>query len=146
MYHRSRRVRMCSKCSDAYTKRGQYWCPDCINAYQRTRRIDHYQKLSLLEKRKLIARTTANNAVKAGKLPRKPCRVCGDPAQMHHGDYRKPLAVEWLCREHHEQHHIAGNDPIPPELTPIRRNKRSRPVSGVTMHDLAVKYASDFLP
>lgn len=47
------------------------------------------------------ARFAANNAVKAGKLVKPPaCQTCGwvtPHLQMHHRDYSKPLAVEWLC-------------------------------------------------
>jgi len=26
-------------------------------------------------------------------------------AEAHHGDYTKPLEVQWLCKEHHWAHH-----------------------------------------
>lgn len=42
-------------------------------------------------------------AVKAGKLVRKPCHLCGEiKVEAHHFDYSKPLEVEWVCRHHHE--------------------------------------------
>ena len=32
---------------------------------------------------------------------RRPCEVCGAPAQMHHEDYWRALEVRWLCYRHH---------------------------------------------
>ena len=41
-----------------------------------------------------------------GKLPPKPCRVCGsEQSEMHHPDYNDPFTVEYLCRKHHAQLH-----------------------------------------
>lgn len=52
------------------------------------------------------ARQMARNAVKAGKLLKLPCEVCGDlKSQGHHEDYNKPLAVIWLCTQHHKEKH-----------------------------------------
>lgn len=46
------------------------------------------------------------NSVKAGKISRLPCEVCGDPkVDAHHADYSKPLEVRWLCRQHHTHLH-----------------------------------------
>jgi len=49
--------------------------------------------------------------LRRGKIPRRPCEVCGDPnAEMHHDDYSKPLDIRWLCREHHMDLHCStGN-------------------------------------
>lgn len=58
------------------------------------------------------ARDAVGNAIKAGKLKRGPCEVCGiEPKRVngrsvveaHHEDYSKPLAVRWLCHYHHRQ-------------------------------------------
>lgn len=41
-------------------------------------------------------------AVRAGKLVKKPCKVCGkERVEAHHNDYSKPLRVVWLCKKHH---------------------------------------------
>ncbi len=47
------------------------------------------------------------NAVRDGRLVRKPCEVCGttERVQAHHDDYSKPLEVRWLCFVHHRQAH-----------------------------------------
>jgi hypothetical protein len=50
-------------------------------------------------------RAYANVYQQRGKLIPKPCEECGAIAQKHHDDYRKPLKVRWLCREHHLAHH-----------------------------------------
>lgn len=52
------------------------------------------------------ARDTANNAVRDGKLKRRPCIICGKtPAHKHHPDYFDPLYVVWLCPAHHKAIH-----------------------------------------
>lgn len=55
---------------------------------------------------KYKAQTTLNNAVRAGRVTRQPCRICGDhKSHAHHEDYSKPLEVDWLCAKHHQRHH-----------------------------------------
>lgn len=42
-------------------------------------------------------------ALKAGKLKKKSCEVCGvKNVHAHHEDYSKPLEVRWLCPLHHK--------------------------------------------
>jgi hypothetical protein len=56
------------------------------------------------------ARSDVSNALKAGGLTRQSCEVCGaEPAQAHHDDYTKTLIVRWLCRQHHDEYHMAAN-------------------------------------
>ena len=51
-------------------------------------------------------------AVKAGRIQRLPCFVCGEKAEAHHASYDLPLGVTWLCKAHHEQvHHEASLTP-----------------------------------
>jgi hypothetical protein len=46
------------------------------------------------------------NALKAGKLFRLPCFICGnEKVEGHHPDYSQKLSVVWLCLEHHRQVH-----------------------------------------
>lgn len=53
------------------------------------------------------ATSMVTRAVKLGELTRLPCEVCGGlPAQAHHDDYSKPLDVRWLCKKHHDEHHV----------------------------------------
>lgn len=52
------------------------------------------------------ARAAVANAIRDGRLERKPCEVCGDvKSQAHHDDYRKKLSVRWLCFKHHREAH-----------------------------------------
>lgn len=52
------------------------------------------------------ARNVLHAALRRGYIKREPCEVCAaEPAQAHHDDYEQPLAVRWLCRPHHEEHH-----------------------------------------
>ena len=47
-----------------------------------------------------------NNAIRDGRLIRKPCEKCGNPkSEAHHDDYRSPLSVRWLCFKHHREDH-----------------------------------------
>jgi hypothetical protein len=66
---------------------------------------------------KAAAHDAVKDALRAGKLTRQPCEVCGKPrGHAHHDDYRKPLEVRWLCRDHHLEWHrhntaIGGGKP-----------------------------------
>lgn len=65
---------------------------------KRLYRINHPERKS--------AQSTVNNAIRDGKLERKPCEICGlEPSEAHHDDYSKPFDVRWLCREHHRERH-----------------------------------------
>lgn len=54
---------------------------------------------------KKLARWRASKALQRGHIKRQPCEECGEHAEMHHHDYRKPLEVQWLCRKHHAMAH-----------------------------------------
>lgn len=56
------------------------------------------------------SRSTTNNYIASGVLVKKPCEVCGSKrVEAHHDDYTKPMAVRWLCRKHHVEHHRKEN-------------------------------------
>jgi len=56
---------------------------------------------------KARAHMMVRDAIAVGILHREPCSICGALAsQAHHEDYSRPLDVNWLCKEHHEQRHI----------------------------------------
>lgn len=64
---------------------------------------------------KRAAHILVGNAIRAGKLTRQPCEVCGcEKAQAHHDDYGKPLDVRWLCTTHHAEWH-KHNTPACPD-------------------------------
>lgn len=81
---------------------GRRWCRSCHAARMRHTRPKH-SELSQEERLKANARAMANVYQKRGHLVTRPCEVCGttDNIEKHHDDYSKPLAVRWLCREHH---------------------------------------------
>lgn len=70
------------------------------DAYRyKKRQVERYPKR--VEARRVIARE-----LRAGRMERGPCEVCGETkAQAHHDDYDRPLAVRWLCVEHHAEVH-----------------------------------------
>ena len=53
------------------------------------------------------ASNLVNNAVRDGRLIKRPCEVCGSVKRIHghHCDYSKPLEVIWLCSLHHREWH-----------------------------------------
>lgn len=62
-------------------------------------------------KRKADARRAVRNALRSGRLTKRPCWICGDDrSEAHHPDYSRPLDVEWLCRKHHRAAH---SQPLP---------------------------------
>lgn len=68
---------------------------------------------------KKAASVAVNNAVRDGRLARKPCEVCGrDKAQAHHDDYSKPLDVRWLCTTHHAEWHKHNTPKCPEQVHP----------------------------
>lgn len=65
-------------------------------------------KVSYIERNpiKRDAHNKVSNAVRDGKLIKRPCAVCGDEnVHAHHDDYAKPLDVRWLCVTHHREWH-----------------------------------------
>jgi sigma-70-like protein len=80
------------------------------------------------EKKKVTARVKAQNAVRSGRISKRPCKVCGDEnSEAHHEDYDKPLEVVWLCKKHHDEHHRGGPGSAPKgDTTQTRRGARRR--------------------
>lgn len=58
------------------------------------------------EKRRAVQ--AVNSAVRDGRMEREPCEVCGatERVEGHHDDYSLPLDVRWLCKRHHDAHHL----------------------------------------
>lgn len=56
---------------------------------------------------KIRVRSLTRGYIKAGKLIKQPCEVCGYDlyVEAHHDDYDKPMEIRWLCRNHHREHH-----------------------------------------
>jgi len=83
-------------------------CKECTKArmrrYKRSRVVTNHHRRHPERAR---CRSIVNEAIKAGRLLRQPCQVCGTThrVQAHHTDYSKPLEVVWLCSFHHGEEH-----------------------------------------
>lgn len=56
---------------------------------------------------KVLARNLVSRAIRAGRITRLPCEICGGASEAHHDDYFKPLEVRWLCKKHHNELHAS---------------------------------------
>lgn len=105
----------CKSCTKADVKK-RYYDPESrarIIAYERkraqtARRRAYATAMQARQRRtnpgRYRARSKVASAVKSGLLVKLPCKVCkSSTVEAHHTDYRKPLAVTWLCRKHHLQ-------------------------------------------
>jgi hypothetical protein len=64
------------------------------------------RKRRLTQPEKISARAAVSTALKKGVLIKGPCEVCGSTkVEGHHEDYSKPLEVNWLCQDHHQELH-----------------------------------------
>lgn len=98
--------KLCGKDFVSHFSRRLKYCDDGCSRkigqlYSRTARASW----SLERKR---AGWLVQNAICKGRLVRQPCEVCGTRRYVdaHHDDYTKPLDVRWLCRSHHQLHHV----------------------------------------
>ncbi len=112
-----RHLNKCKKCTKKDVS-DRYYNPDFIERikeYERLRFKDPERKLKTLlyqKKRRLThrgkykANTAIRNALRGGRITRKPCEVCGEiKSEAHHTDYRKYYQVRWLCFKHHREAH-----------------------------------------
>ena len=77
---------------------------DRIREYDRKR--GRRKSLKPYSKFQKNAANKLNNAISQGLISRKPCVICGkQKSEGHHFDYKKPLAVIWLCSVHHKMLH-----------------------------------------
>lgn len=78
--------------------------------YKATHPGEHYERIKatrLADPRRHSAYQKVRKAIKAGRLIKKACEICGDPkSHAHHEDYSKPLEVKWLCALCHKQAHL----------------------------------------
>ena len=122
-------MRLCSKCNkEPILKWHTSYGRNCYRELDRKRYYKHrksrlaYNRKNYLENKerwikkykahrennpeKYKAGYTLRNAVKAGKIKRGKCEVCGqEKAHGHHKDYSKPLDVRWFCIKHHAEFH-----------------------------------------
>ncbi len=98
---------------------------DRVRAYDRARsknpeRMRYAAEISNLwrqaDKRRMASHNAVARAIKAGKLVRQPCCICGSEKSLaHHESYDRPLDVVFYCQPHHKARHkemaIAGIEP-----------------------------------
>lgn len=113
----------CIECTKKDVRRHRDTNLDAVQAYDRERgKLPHRLKANRDRQRvnpephkKALIRWTekhperkkaanaVSNAVRDGRLTKKPCEVCGaTKVEAHHDDYTKPLEVRWLCNSHHK--------------------------------------------
>jgi len=62
---------------------------------------------------KRLAKDAVHNAIRAGKLKKLPCVICGcKTVEAHHPDYTKPLKVMWVCKKDHKIIHKYGTNEV----------------------------------
>jgi hypothetical protein len=105
---------LCKFCFDSYTrdKYHRRYADTEANQDRRRKRSErslaHYYDVvrndsEAMQKRQ--ARQKARDELRAGRIKRQPCSICGEPGQMHHPDYNQPTLVVWLCPVHHAKEH-----------------------------------------
>jgi hypothetical protein len=90
-----------------------------ILAYDRARggrqNKDYVSEYRKKYPKKYKAHGIVARAIRAKKLFRMPCEVCGkEDGQAHHDDYSKPLNIRWLCSEHHHEWHVKNGEGLNP--------------------------------
>lgn len=109
------RVNKCKECTKKDASKHRKENLEEIRQYDRVRaaqqhRMEQNLRVSKAYKLKfqnrLKANNSVNNAIRAGRLEKWPCQVCGNEKSVaHHCDYSRPLDVVWLCQPHHKQAH-----------------------------------------
>ena len=69
------------------------------------KKIDYRQRPEV--KIKNMARWYTNHEIRAGRVNREPCALCGrEQGEAHHSDYNQPLLIVWLCADCHRAAHL----------------------------------------
>lgn len=106
----------CKACTKKDVRLHRLDNPERVRAYDRQRaKLPHRkaQRRARYESEweqhpdRMKARNAVSNAVRDGKLKKRPCAFCGADrfVEAHHHDYSDPLNVTWLCRPCHRRFH-----------------------------------------
>ncbi len=104
-YKRPDIKKVCGICGGGFVtaRENQELCGECSGSPAGNYKAQERYRKSNIEK--VRARDIISKRVKRGTLKKELCIVCGVDAESHHPDYRKPLDVIWLCKEHHSVIH-----------------------------------------
>ena len=106
----------CKDCTKIDVRLHRQDNPERVRAYDRERaRLPHrvakrkatFAAYVANEPQKRSAHIAVGNAVRDGRLKKRPCAFCGKAStvEAHHHDYAKPLDVTWLCKPCHRRFH-----------------------------------------
>jgi hypothetical protein len=106
----------CKDCACKDVRQHRLDNPEKVRAYDRKRSQQPHRvearRASYLQEwdnhpDRMRARNAVSNAVRDGRLEKRPCAFCGEAEglEAHHHDYTKPLDVTWLCRPCHRRFH-----------------------------------------
>lgn len=120
-FYASNRTR-CKECIKASVRANRLENIDYYRAYDRMRASQPHRKANNFAQshewrqqypNRRRAQGLVQHALRAGRLQKLPCLVCGSEQSVaHHPDYDRPLDVVWLCQPHHKQAHaLVANDP-----------------------------------
>ena len=94
-----------------FQEKRRQWAKNYRTAHQKEHLINSKEQ-RIIHRDEVKVRSITNHAIRDGKITKQPCENCGaEPAQAHHDDYNKPLAVRWLCQTCHTKWH-RDNKPI----------------------------------
>jgi hypothetical protein len=101
-------IKTCQRCGnqfEARSIRASHCYGPCFRAKERDYSRRHAATFSPERRR---AHILVGCAIAKGELLRQRCEICGSGLRVeaHHDDYAKPLAIRWLCKRHHRQHHV----------------------------------------
>jgi len=109
------KVEFLAKVKELHRGKGHFCGITCVNAQRSANRKDPDARKKWLAENKntphFVLQRKAHHAVeyvvKRGILKKGVCEICGANQRIHahHGDYTKPLDVQWLCVAHHRELH-----------------------------------------
>lgn len=106
----------CKDCTKKDVRSHRIDSAESVRAYDRerakrpeavARRKSYAERYQQDHRERRAAHYKVNNAVRDGKLAKRPCAFCGaaDNLEAHHHDYSRPLDVTWLCTPCHRRFH-----------------------------------------
>ncbi len=97
----------CRKCRCKYDKSRKGISRHGITTSEEATRTSRAYRARYPER--YLAFLLVKRAIRSGKLKKAPCEKCSSINSLgHHADYSKPLDVNWLCLQHHNEVHGIG--------------------------------------